>query len=213
MDQQTVRGATRRGRPSIARANALDSDILKAASEMFLRDGFDAVSMEAIAGAVPLSKTTLYARFPSKQVLLEAVIKDQIQQWSADTSNKIPPLPEDIGIRLRVHMRAMAVAMRSPAVQGFMKLGFVLADRLPTLARLMHEQGHMYNVASIRAEIEAAAARDKIPVRDAEAVARHLVNSVAGWNIQEAGRGPSEEEALAAADDVVMLFMAARWAW
>ena len=180
---------------------------------MFLKEGFDAVSMDAIAAAVPLSKTTLYARFPSKQLLLEAVIKDQVRQWSTDTADKIPPLPEDIGIRLRVHMRAMAVAMRSPAVQGFMKLGFVLADRFPTLAQLMHDQGHLHNVASIRTEIEAAAARDKIPVKNADAVARHLINSVAGWNIQEAGRGATEEEALAAADDVVMLFMAARWAW
>ena len=179
---------------------------------MFLRDGFDVVTMEAIANAIPLSKTTLYSRFPSKEGLLEAVVTDQIRQWSENAFNELPPLPDDIGIRLRIKMRTMALAMRLPAVQGFIRLTFVLSERFPAVALLMHE-GHVNHVADIQADIEAAAQRDNAPVRNAAAVARHLVNSVAGWNIQEFPRGPTEEEALEAADQVVALFMAARWAW
>jgi AcrR family transcriptional regulator len=180
---------------------------------MFLNEGFDPVTMEAIANAVPLSKTTLYSRFASKEVLLEAVIRAQIEEWASYSANLDPVLPEDIGSRLRIHLRNMAKSMRRREVHGFVKLSFVLGDRYPSLSTLMHEEGYVKHIAFIKAEIEDAAAKDGVPVRDADAVARHMVNSVAGWNIQESGRGPTEAEALQAADEVAALFMAARWAW
>ena len=203
----------RRGRPSIERATSLDSQIVKAASEMFLSEGLDIVTMEAIANAVPLSKTTLYSRFASKEVLLEAVVRDQINQWSAYSTGLEPKLPDDLGSRLRIHIRGMAKSMRLPEVQGFMKLSFSLAERFPDLSLLLHREGYLNHIAFMKQEIEDAAERDGIPVRDAGAVARHMINSMAGWSIQETPRGPTEGEALKAADEIVALFMASRSAW
>jgi AcrR family transcriptional regulator len=180
---------------------------------MFLSEGFDAVTMEAIANAVPLSKTTLYSRFASKEILLEAVVSDQISQWAAYSTSLEPALPNDLRGRLRIHIRGMARSMRLREVQGFMKLSFVLTDRFPALSHLMHTQGYLNHIAFMKKEIEDAAERDRVPVRDAGAVARHMVNSMAGWSIQEAPRGPTEDEALKAADEIVDLFMASRPAW
>ena len=213
MAQMAEVRTNRRGRPSIERATSLDSQIVKAAAAMFLSEGFDPVTMEAIANAVPLSKTTLYSRFASKEVLLEAVIRDQINQWSSYSTGLTASLPDDIGSRLRVHLRNMAKSMRLREVQGFMKLAFVLSDRFPGLSALMHEEGYLKHITFLQKEIEDAALKDGVPVRDAGAVARHMVNSVAGWSIQETARHPSEEEALLAAEEVAALFMAARWAW
>ncbi|MBB3949527.1 AcrR family transcriptional regulator [Aureimonas jatrophae] len=47
--------------------------IVEIAEERFLTDGFDATSMEAIAIEAGISKRTLYARFRSKPLLLQAV--------------------------------------------------------------------------------------------------------------------------------------------
>ena len=118
MKKATARKVFGRGRPSIERASAIDSAILSAAKDLFLRDGFDGVTMEAVAIATPLSKTTLYSRFASKEILLAAVIHDRIQQWSKNASQNDIGLPDDIGERLKGHARTMAQAIRQPEVLG-----------------------------------------------------------------------------------------------
>lgn len=50
--------------------------ILKGATTLFLEQGFNAVSMDKIAQAAPVSKATLYKYFASKSDLLAAVIKE-----------------------------------------------------------------------------------------------------------------------------------------
>ena len=214
MKKATARKVFGRGRPSIERASAIDSAILSAAKDLFLRDGFDGVTMEAVAIATPLSKTTLYSRFASKEILLAAVIHDRIQQWSKNASQNDIGLPDDIGERLKGHARTMAQAIRQPEVLGFTRLSFLLTERFPEMARLMYKEGYLLHVAFIRGEIEAAAARDGRPVRDAEAVAKHFVNSIAGWNIQENPRGDiTLEEAVACAERSAELILAARDHW
>jgi len=50
--------------------------ILKGATTLFLEQGFNAVSMDKIALAAPVSKATLYKYFASKSDLLAAVISE-----------------------------------------------------------------------------------------------------------------------------------------
>ena len=50
--------------------------IIKGATELFLKQGFHAVSMDKVAEAAPVSKATLYKYFKSKDTLLAAVIDD-----------------------------------------------------------------------------------------------------------------------------------------
>ena len=213
MNKLAVKKAHGRGRPSIERATALDGQIIRSAAEMFLRDGYDIVTMDAIASAVPLSKTTLYSRFASKEILLEAVVRDQIRQWSDYATSLAPILSSDFEARLKSHLRGVAMSMRLPEVKGFMKLSFLIGDRYPSLSLLLLDEGYVKHIDFMQREIEDAAARDGIPVRNPRAAAKHMVNSIVGWSIQESPRAPSEEDALAAADEIVAIFMAARSAW
>lgn len=57
-------------------ANKKRNTIIKAATEMFLKEGFNAASMDKIAQAAPVSKATLYKYFDSKNALLVAVIEE-----------------------------------------------------------------------------------------------------------------------------------------
>lgn len=66
--------ATRRkGRPAKGRSSDLTERIVETAAKGFLSDGFEATSMETIASVAGISKRTLYARFRSKPLLLQAV--------------------------------------------------------------------------------------------------------------------------------------------
>ena len=56
------------------------SRILKAAGQMFMAEGYNAVSMEAIAEAAPVSKPTLYNHFDDKKALFAAVMQQRCQE-------------------------------------------------------------------------------------------------------------------------------------
>ncbi len=64
------------GRPRAGDVKRLNGNILAAAGELFLQHGFDATSMDAIAGRARISKRTLYARYADKSSLFNAVIYD-----------------------------------------------------------------------------------------------------------------------------------------
>lgn len=53
--------------------------ILEVAGNMFIQHGYSAVTMEAIAEAVPVSKPTLYNHFADKKSLFEAVMNERCQ--------------------------------------------------------------------------------------------------------------------------------------
>lgn len=67
------------GRPPRAVSEQISRRILLAAAELFLRDGYEGTSMDAVAGRAGLSKRTLYTRFPAKAGLFEAVVGDVIE--------------------------------------------------------------------------------------------------------------------------------------
>jgi TetR/AcrR family transcriptional repressor of mexJK operon len=50
--------------------------ILDAARELFVREGVDHVSMDAVAASAEVSKATLYDHFGSKQLLFSAILTD-----------------------------------------------------------------------------------------------------------------------------------------
>lgn len=71
----------RGGRPKAIEVERRNQDILCAAGETFLRFGFEGTTMDAVADAAHISKRTLYARYPDKTVLFDAVLRDLIARW------------------------------------------------------------------------------------------------------------------------------------
>jgi len=63
--------------------------ITQAATQLFLEYNFNAVSMDKIAQAAPVSKATLYKYFDSKHALLVAVV-DELCQTLTQTMDTLP---------------------------------------------------------------------------------------------------------------------------
>lgn len=80
-------GSSRPLPPSL-RGEDKRSVILRAAHELFLRDGFLATSMDAVTREAGVSKATVYAHFESKEKLFECLMRD----GSEDALRSIPPL-------------------------------------------------------------------------------------------------------------------------
>ena len=60
--------------------------VIAAARRQFFLHGFRRVSMDDLAAELRMSKKTLYACFPSKSSLVEAVLKDKFNEVEADLS-------------------------------------------------------------------------------------------------------------------------------
>jgi AcrR family transcriptional regulator len=73
---------------------AVRRKILDAAREMFARDGYDSVTMRAIADAIEYSPTTIYNHFEDKEDLVEALChEDFARLFAALTAGGLPADP------------------------------------------------------------------------------------------------------------------------
>ena len=56
-------------------------EILEASLELFSVQGFEATSISQIAGAVGIRKASLYSHFENKQAILDALVKEVLEQY------------------------------------------------------------------------------------------------------------------------------------
>src|SRR2546429_5261444 len=76
------------------KADASRQLIVEAARAHFFSHGFRSVTMDDLAGELGISKKTLYAHFPSKIALLEAVLADKFPSVEAklkEATRAYPP--------------------------------------------------------------------------------------------------------------------------
>ena len=57
-------------------------EILETSLELFSVQGFEATSISQIASAVGIRKASLYSHFESKQAILDAIVKDVLEQYA-----------------------------------------------------------------------------------------------------------------------------------
>jgi AcrR family transcriptional regulator len=204
----------RRGRPNAKQVLAIEQTILAAARSLFLEEGFDAVTMERVAGLAGVSKGTLYARYPGKADLFIAIVEASVLEWTERTSQALDTPSHDIRERLRHHAGAIAESLLFPDVLAFQRAMLANADRFPELSRAMHDVGYRYIVRLIAVDIERAAIQDGIPVNDAESIGSILVSSITGWQMQErAHHEISHDELHRFAKRTADLLLAARASW
>jgi AcrR family transcriptional regulator len=149
----------RGGRPSQAASAALADTIVGAATELFLRDGFVATSMEAVAAAAGVSKRTLYSRFADKPVLFRAALTRLIARWLPPFDAAIEQttsLEEALLLAAR-HMLAAALA---PEALALYRLLIAESERIPDLPALLQAAGAGAAIAHIAARLERAGVAD-----------------------------------------------------
>jgi AcrR family transcriptional regulator len=127
--------------------------IIDAATELFLRDGFVATSMEAIAAAAGVSKRTLYSRFADKPMLFRAALTHLIARWLPPFDAAIEQtasLDEALLLTAR-HMLAAALA---PEALALYRLLVAESERIPDLPALLHAAGAGAAIARIAERLQ-----------------------------------------------------------
>lgn len=204
---------TKRGRPSHEQSAAISEAILAAAAELFIKEGFDGTSMEAVANAVGIPKTTLYKRYPDKVALVNDVIIHQVASWSQVTSRQNGRLPKDLKKRLVHHTTTMLVWTTKPDVRAVIRLAINAAGRGPQNV-FTDFFGYTDMIAFMGNEIAVYGPASGINAEDPERIAHAIMAMVSGWLNIRGMNGPlSAEEARSQAKFMIDLLMGGVDTW
>ena len=113
------------------------TQILAAAGEVFLREGFARASVDMIAATAHMSKQSIYELFPSKMDLFEAAVRNTL-----DLADRNLATVDDVGALeatlLRFGLRLFD-GFADPVNFGLFRANIVAATRFPALAAELHE--------------------------------------------------------------------------
>ena len=113
------------------------AQILKAAGEVFFREGFARSSIDMIASTARMSKQSIYELFPNKMVLFEAAVRDTLD--AADRNLAAIHPTQDIAETLAHFARRLFAGITNPAMFGLFRANIVAANQFPGLADELHE--------------------------------------------------------------------------
>jgi TetR/AcrR family transcriptional regulator, mexJK operon transcriptional repressor len=171
----SVSFAIHRLEPQSTRGRARLAKILEAATELFLKVGYEQTSIDAILLQSGGSKSTLYAYFPTKEDLFRAVIDSVV-----DNSDLGAAL--DINVNARAVLTEFAVARQrvvlSARHRSVLRLVIAERERFPDLAQIYWERGPQRSSRQLITYFEALRNREVLAIDDAEEAAEFFVGMI-----------------------------------
>jgi len=159
--------------------SAKAAQVLSAAKTVFLRDGYEPTSMDAVAREAGVSKATLYAHFSGKEKLFAAVVALECQRH-VDFIEQIE------AERLPIHEALEKIGLwftqflLRPDVIAVHRIVVAESHRFPELGRAFFEAGPT-RVQHMMAEfLGRAAERGELVIPDAEVGAELFLSMVKG---------------------------------
>lgn len=165
------------GRPSRDESARLSDRILDVATGLFLRDGFGATSIEAIAKRAGISKRTFYHRFRGKEVLFEAVVRRMIDRW-LPPYEQVASEGQELAETLRRTADYLLEVALAPEALALHRLVIAEAQRFPGLARILYELGAATGIARLAALLERHIATGELRPIDAAFAAEQFLMMV-----------------------------------
>ena len=182
----------------------MESIILGAALEVFLEQGYEGATMEAIAERARISKGTLYARFSTKEPLFRAVLERKLAQWSAIAGAEDHSLPRDLAKRLRHHARTLHRMFELPEYVQVVQLVESSTAAFPDIRQFWQQAGRAGFVAFLAADMARTVDLPPQINPDWEFLANLFLNGIAGWYLSESiVREIDETEFLGFADQLI----------
>jgi AcrR family transcriptional regulator len=136
----------RLGRPPKDMAGDVKTRILDAAQRVFLKRGYQSASLDEIAESAPASKPTIYAHFPGKEALFEAVVA-RVVEGLTDFEGFAP---KGRSVQDRLASLGIEVVERFfDETIGITRATIAEADRFPALSRQVHEHGRDRAAAAV----------------------------------------------------------------
>ena len=186
------------------------SAITKAATEMFVRHGYDATSMDLIAAAARVSRQTIYNQFENKEKLFRAII-------SSLTEEAVLPLAEPgrkgLSVRstlLRLARSILATSLR-PSTLAVHRLVIAESARFKELGPAIYTSGAAHAVGQLAGFLREQTGLGRLDVHNPSMAAEQFFGMVEGFHQFRAliGIQPRRGEVEASAEAAVDAFLRA----
>jgi TetR/AcrR family transcriptional regulator, mexJK operon transcriptional repressor len=173
ISRRTTAKARHGGRPRAADVDKLNQDILTAAGELFMENGFDGTSMDAIAEKARISKRTLYLRHADKSALFNSVMYDLLGR-SLVPLELIQYELGDLNSVLLAIARDMVTGVVRPEFLAVYRLVSFEANRRPEFGRWIYEVRRRPAVQVIATVLQRH--RDELCLTDFERAAEQFMS-------------------------------------
>ncbi|HEY4163080.1 MAG TPA: TetR/AcrR family transcriptional regulator [Dongiaceae bacterium] len=184
--------------------------IIEAAGQLFLEQGYGAVSMDQIAKVAGVSKATVYAHFESKDRLFAAVIQTGC---SAYAEGIVPAIMELVDIRESMTRIAAGIEsfLLAPKTLGIYRVIIAEGPRFPELVQAFVNSGPLPFLKLLTDFFQRAHDRKMLKVPNPRLAAHQLVWLVRGplymrrmLNLNDMVGEPPAEEVVAGAVDMLL---------
>ena len=126
-------------KPILKKGRKFDQ-VLDAARDVFLREGFEGASMDDIAASAKVSKATVYSYFPDKNLLFLEAAKSEILRITQEVEN-VAVVDAPIEVVLRYSARTIVDFYLSTLGQSIFRVCVSESERFPELGRMFYEAG------------------------------------------------------------------------
>ena len=189
--------------------------IMEAATELFLRKGYQGTSMDEIAALAAVSKQTVYKNFADKERLFSDIIL-RVSDRVGELVDAVAPIQDtdDLEKDLGEFARRYIASVIQPQVVQLRRLVIGEAGRLPALTRTYYERAPERTVTALAWCFEHLAERKLLRLDDPVLAANHFAFLILGMPLDKAMFCGSDEAFTAAelddlADAGVRVFLAA----
>lgn len=187
--------------------------IVRAATELFLRHGYQATSTDQIAAAAAVSKQTVYNQFGDKERLFTEIVLGvtaTAERFAADLPQEAANLRS--AAELEPGLRSLAgrylAAVINPRVLALRRLMIGEVHRFPELAATYYQRAPGRVLAALADLFERLAERGLLTVADPTEAAEHFAFLVLGRPLDH-GMFHAEDGIAPSADRAVDVFLAA----
>lgn len=187
--------------PRAAPASRKALQILDAATELFLGEGFDGVSMDRVTQAAGVSKATLYVHFRTKQELFTGVILREVEAVRQLSAIRLTDAP-DIASALRAIAHHLAAFFISERMVKLKRAAIGAIAHFPELAEVIFRAGPGHTIATLAQHLADRAAADGLAIPDPHLAARQFLNLVCG-DFEFGGVLPAPQLSQAEIDHVI----------
>ena len=177
-------------------------EILEASLELFSVQGFEATSISQIASAVGIRKASLYSHFENKQAILDALVKDVLEQYAEhsifakadwdqydDTEDK-PALTPDAAAQMILGQ--VRYILHDPHISRARKMLAIEQFQNPELANLQTKQNYSDVMHYFTGLVKYLIRHDVLTEDDPAIMAAQLCLPVSTW-INLCDREPDRE--------------------
>lgn len=157
------------------------ADVLRGAKTVFLRCGFEGTSVDAIAKESKVSKATLYAHFPSKNMLFLRVVQAECDRLSAEISRPLLSSGDEPRAVLEELSRRMIRLVLDDGYIRLLRACIGAVAVLPEAGEIYMEAGPRRATRIVGQVLQGLHEARSLKVHDAQSAASHFIHlSVSG---------------------------------